>query len=139
VTLDDQTRVARDAQVAQDVQRVLIRHLNPWIIVRRIVLVLLVCFGWFCDLGAFISVTSPHQRNGESLSTAIGLLVILTLVSAWGTLVIARRGKGPQVHQLLWPTQATCQHCGGPLASGGATCPYCGYQVEATQDSVQIR
>ncbi len=131
--------MARDAQIAQDVQQALIRRMNPWIVVRRIILVLLVCFGWFCDLGAFISVTSPHQRNGESLSAAIGLLAFLTVVSAWGTYVIARRGKGPQVHQLLWPTQATCHHCGGPLQSGRPTCPYCGYQVEGTQDSIEIR
>lgn len=139
VTPDDNAQVSRDARVAQDVQRALVRRLSPWIVVRRVVLVLLVCFGWFCDLGAFISVTSPHQRGGETLGTALGLLLFLTLASGWGTIVIARKGKGPQIHQLLWPTQATCGHCGGPLARGQAKCRYCGYQVEGTQDRIEIR
>jgi hypothetical protein len=138
VAPDRQSQVARDAEVAAAVQRVLERRLSPWIIVRRTVLLLLVLFGWFCDLGALIELTSPSSPGGEPFATSLITFLVIAALSSWGTFIIARKGKGPRVHQLLWPTESACSQCGGPLSRRADVCQYCGYPVRGVQDTIEV-
>ncbi len=101
---------------------------------RRGGLVVAVVFGWLLTLGDLIGAIDPaHQSNKRSIGSWITMALFYAALSAWGTVVIVRRGRGPRVHQLLWPPahRTVCSHCGGPLTATSTECAYCGYLVSA--------
>lgn len=100
-----------------------------WYRLRRGVLILLVAFGWFVAFGAAIGLANPSGSNNNSTQTNIILVVVFAGLSAWGTWIAGRKGRGPRIHQVIWPSTSACPNCGGPMPRDQPRCQFCGYSA----------
>lgn len=98
---------------------------------RRAGLVVAVVFGWLITIESVASLFDPGER-GRSVGGVVATGLVVAGLTVWGTIVLVVRGRGPRVHQLLWPAvhPTTCSNCGGSLGAVGSPCAYCGHLTE---------
>src|SRR5579864_646272 len=77
-----------------------------WDRLRKIALGCLVGLGWITVLGAVLQLANPPSPGNNSVASNVVLLAVFVPLSASGTWLVAKRGRGHRIHQVLWPTRS---------------------------------